>query len=157
MAEKIPKSGQPLGPELVLTRVIDAPRNLVFQAWTDAEHLKRWQGAPRGFTVTVEEMDIRTGGQFRICMHSPESGDHRIVGTYREVTPPERLIFTHRWLDAAGKALPETLVTINFKDCGGKTELTLRQTGFVSVESRDGHALGWNSQLDQFTEYLARI
>ena len=157
MAEKILQSVEKPEPELVVTRLIDAPRSLVYQAWTDPEHLKHWQGAPRGFTVSVEESDVRPGGQFRLCMHSPELGDHRLQGTYREVIPPERLVFTHCWLNVDGKSGKETLVTIVFKDCDGKTELTLRQTGFKSVESRDGHEQGWASTLDRFKEYVATL
>ena len=140
---------------LVITRVFDAPPSLVFQAWTDPEHLKHWQGAPRGFHVTVEKKDLRTGGSFRICMHSSEFGDKRLQGRYKEVVPPERLVFTHCWLDERGKAGQETLVTILFRDCNGKTELTLTQCGFISEASRDGHTTGWNSTLDRFEEYLA--
>lgn len=157
MAEKMQQSVEKQEPELLITRLIDAPRSLVYQAWTDPEHLKHWQGAPRGFTVTVEKRDFRPGGEFRICMHSPELGDHRLQGTYHEVIPSERLVFTHCWLDADGNAGHETLVTMVFKDCGGKTELTLRQTGFKSVESRDGHAKGWAGMLDRLAEYIESL
>jgi uncharacterized protein YndB with AHSA1/START domain len=88
-------------------------------------------------------------------MRSPEGVDHWLQGVYREVVKPERLVFTHCWLDADGKPGQETLVTITFTERGEKTELTLRQTGFRSVESRDGHKLGWTSQLDGLAEYLA--
>jgi len=143
--------------ELVLTRVFDAPRELVFDAWTKAEHLQQWQGAPRGFTVTAQESDIRPGGGFRICMRSPEGVDHWLQGSYREITRPGRLVFTHAWLDAAGKPSQETSVTITFVERGKKTELTLRQTGFKSVEARDGHRMGWTSALEALADYLAEI
>ncbi len=90
-------------------------------------------------------------------MQSPEFGVKRLQGVYREVQPPQRLVFTHCWLDDDGNLGKETLVTISFKACGDKTELTLRQTGFKSCESRDGHAVGWNSTLDRFEEYLATL
>ena len=89
--------------DLVITRVFDAPRELVFDAWTKGEHLQQWQGAPRGFTVTTEKSDIRPGGGFRICMRSPDGVEHRLEGSYREIVRPERLVFTHTLLDAAGK------------------------------------------------------
>ncbi len=82
-------------PELVITRVFDAPRELVFECWTEPEHLQHWQGAPRGFTVTSYESDIRPGGFFRICMRSPEGVDSWLEGGYREIVKPERLVFTH--------------------------------------------------------------
>ena len=142
--------------ELVITRVFDAPRELVFDAWTKAEHLKRWQGAPRGFTVTTEESEIRPGGGFRICMRSPEGVDHWLRGSYREILRPERLVFSHAWLDAAGKPSQETLVTVTFVERGKKTEMTLRQSGFKSIESRDGNRMGWTSAFDVLSEYLGK-
>ena len=139
---------------LVMTRTFDAPRALVFEAWTERQHLERWQGAPQGFTVTVEQSDIRPGGAFRICIRSPEGVDHWLQGVYREVVAPERLVFTHTWLDAERKPTTETLVTITFAERGGKTELTLRQSGFKSEESRAGHEGGWASTFDRLAEYL---
>ena len=137
-----------------MTRTFDAPRALVFEAWTERQHLERWQGAPQGFTVTTEQVDIRPGGAFRICMRSPEGVDHWLQGVYREVVAPERLVFTHTWLDAERKPTTETLVTITFAERGGKTELTLRQSGFKSEESRAGHEGGWASTFDRLAEYL---
>jgi uncharacterized protein YndB with AHSA1/START domain len=141
--------------ELVIARVFDAPRELVFECWTQAEHLQHWQGAPRGFTVTTQESDIRPGGSFRICMRSPEGVERWLEGGYCEIVKPERLVFTHVWLDAEKKPGPETLVTVTLTERNGKTELTLRQTGFSAVESRDGHKFGWASALDVLSEYLA--
>jgi uncharacterized protein YndB with AHSA1/START domain len=143
--------------ELIITRLFDAPRELVFECWTNPEHLQHWQGAPRGFTVTSQESDIRPGGYFRICMRSPDGVDHWLEGGYREILKPERLVFTHVWLDANRKPGKETLVTITLAERGGKTELTLRQTGFPSVESRDGHKYGWTSALDVLADYLAEV
>jgi uncharacterized protein YndB with AHSA1/START domain len=142
-------------PTLVITRVFDAPRSLVFDAWTKREHLQHWQGAPRGFTVTTDQTDIREGGVYRICMRSPEGVDHWLQVIYREVVAPERLVFSHVWLDAEGKPGKETLVTITFAESGRKTVLTLQQTGFKSVEARDGHKGGWTSALDRLAEHLA--
>lgn len=150
-------AGSPASAELdlVITRVFDAPRDLVFSCWTEREHLEHWEGAPQGFTVTTVEMDLRPGGRYRLCMRSAEGVDHWLQGVYREVVAPDRLVFTHAWLDAAGKPGKDTLVTITFTSRGNKTELTLCQTGFSSTESRDGHNQGWSSTLDRFAEYLA--
>jgi uncharacterized protein YndB with AHSA1/START domain len=82
--------------------------------------------------------------------------DHWLQGVYRESVEPERLVFTHAWLDAEGNPSQETLVTITLAERGSKSELTLRQTGFKSVESRDGHNQGWNSALDRLGDYLAK-
>ena len=141
--------------ELEITRVFDVPSRSLFEAWTGPEHLKHWQGAPLGFTTTSNEVELRPGGKFRICMRSPEGVDHWLQGVYREVVPLQRLSFTHAWLDAKGKPGNETLVTITFAGRGEKSEVTLRQTGFPSVQERDGHKLGWNSTLDRLAGYLA--
>ena len=147
----------PAEQELVITRLLDAPRDLVFKAWTESDHLEKWQNAPQGLTATVHKSDIRKGGGFLICMRSPEGAEHWLQGEYREVVPPERLVFTHTWLSADGKPGPETLVTITFIDRGSQTELALRQTGFKSVESRDGHRGGWISTFDRLAEYLKAV
>jgi uncharacterized protein YndB with AHSA1/START domain len=141
--------------ELELKRVFDVSPCLLFAAWTGEEHLKHWQGAPQGFTTASHEVDLRPGGSFRICMRSSDGADHWLEGVYREVRPPDRLAFTHAWLDAKGKPGNETLVTITFAGGCNKSELTLHQTGFPSLQSRDDHKLGWNSTLDRLGEYLA--
>lgn len=143
--------------ELVMTRILDAPRTLVFAAFTERKHLERWQGAPEGMTVTVEESNIRPGGRYRICMHAPDGAEHWLEGVYREVVPPERLVFTHSWLDAQKRPTIETLVTITFAEHGGKTELTLRQTGLASAASRTGHEQGWGSTFNRLQDYLETL
>ncbi len=147
---------KPAPPTLAITRVFNAPRSVVFAAWTKPEQLQHWQAAPRGFTVTAEQTDIRPGGVNRICMRSPEGIDHRLQTVYREIVEPERLVFTHTWLDADGKPGKETLVTITFADKAGKTELALQQTGFASAQARDGHKAGWASALDGLADYLEK-
>ncbi|HKV91929.1 MAG TPA: SRPBCC domain-containing protein [Candidatus Angelobacter sp.] len=143
--------------EMTITRTLNAPRDLAFSAWTEPEHLERWQNAPRGFTVTTHEVDFRVGGNYRICMRSPEGTDYWLQGVYREIKKPERLVFTYAWLDAQGKPGKETLVTITFADRGNKTEFTLHQSGFASAGSRDGHHDGWSSSIGRFVEYLATL
>ena len=140
--------------ELVITRVFDAPRPLVFKAWTEPERLVRWWG-PEGFTLPSCEMDLRPGGAFRFLMRSPEGNDHRLQGVYREIAEPERLVFTSAWVDADGKPGHETLVTVTFAEHGAKTTLTLHQAVFESVESRDGHEAGWTECLDRLAALLA--
>jgi len=141
-------------PELVITRIFDAPRSLVFKAWTEPEHLVHWS-APRGFTMTHCEGDLRPGGAWRACMRSPERGDLWLGGVYREIVAPELLVFTHAWDDENGKRGHETLVTVTLADHAGKTKLTFRQAFFESVASRDGHQGGWTQCFDLLAEYLA--
>lgn len=142
--------------ELYISRHFDAPRELVFEAWTKPEHLNRWC-CPTGFTIPVSEGDIRTGGHFRTCMRSPEGEDNWLSGTYREVAAPERIVFTHAWHDENGKPGHETVVTVIFKEEGGKTRLTLHQAFFASKASRDGHEGGWKQTLDNLASYLPTI
>ncbi len=142
------------GNELVITRVFDAPRSLVFSAWTQPEHLAHWSG-PKGFTTPHHEMDLRPGGRYRACLRSPEGEDHWVQGEYLEVVPPERLSMTHAWEDASGKPGPVSTVTVTFTAQGDKTLMTFRQAPFESVSSRDGHEAGWSSSFDSLQDYLA--
>ena len=140
--------------ELVITRIIDAPRHLVFQAWTEPDRVMRWWG-PQGFVTTYSDMDIRPGGAFRVCMRSPEGTEHWKQGIYREVVAPERLVFTFAWEDAEGKPGHQTLVTVTFAERGDRTELMLHQAVFETVETCNDHRRGWTSTLERFAEYLA--
>ncbi|HKD79859.1 MAG TPA: SRPBCC domain-containing protein [Candidatus Angelobacter sp.] len=143
--------------EMTITRTLNIPSDLAFSVWNEPKHLKHWENAPKGFTVTTNEVDFRPGGSFRICMRSPEGTDHWLQGVYREIKKPERLVFTHTWLDPQGRPGKESLVTITFADRGNQTELTLHQSGFQSVAERDGHVDGWNSSIDRLVEYLATL
>ncbi len=140
--------------EFVITRIFDASRERVFNAWIDPEILKQWS-APRGFTITHGSGELRPGGAWRCCMHSPEGADLWLGGIYREIVLPERLVFTHAWDDKDRKPGKETLVTVSFADLRGKTSLTFHQQGFESRESRDGHQAGWNECFDRLAEILA--
>ena len=141
---------------LVLSRVFDAPRVLVYKAWTEPEHLARWWG-PRGFTLITYKADVRVGGSYRFGMRSPENTEHWAHGIYREVVPPERLVMTHAWEYPDGKPKHETIMTLTFVEQGEKTKLTLKQTLFESVNARDLHRGGWSSTLDMLGEYLAKL
>ncbi|HJU28450.1 MAG TPA: SRPBCC domain-containing protein [Candidatus Binataceae bacterium] len=141
--------------ELVITRVFDAPRDLVWRAWTEPERMAQWFG-PRGFTSAIERSDLRPGGAYRIYMRGPERDDHWMQGVFREVVPPHRLVMAGSWADALGKPTgAETLLSIVLEEQGAKTKLTLHQTGFESVTSRDQHNHGWNSSFDCLGDYLA--
>ncbi len=142
--------------ELTITRVFDAPRSLVFKAWTAPEHLARWWG-PKGFTTLSCAMDVRPGGAWFRRMRSPEGSEHTKRGVYREIVEPERLVFTYADEDADGRLGPETLVTVTFEEHGAKTRLTLRQVGFESAGSRDAHEGGWTSCLERLADYLAGL
>jgi uncharacterized protein YndB with AHSA1/START domain len=144
--------------ELVLTRLFDAPRELVFRCWTDPADLVRWWG-PTGFAAASVSVDATEGGAWRICIRNPEDGtEYRASGVYLAVVPPERLVFSFAWDDQDGDQIREdTLVTIDLADRDGKTEMTFHQTGFLTVASRDGHAGGWREGFDDLHNYLGSI
>ena len=140
--------------ELVITRIFEAPRQLVFKMWTEPEHLVRWWG-PRGFTTISGRMDVRPGGAWSRLMRAPNGTVIRKHGIYREIVAPDRLVLTYVTDDLAGNPGPETLVTVTLADLDGKTRLTLHQTGFESVLAREAHHGGWISCLDRFAEHLS--
>jgi uncharacterized protein YndB with AHSA1/START domain len=142
--------------ELVITRTFDAPRERVWQAWTDANQMKQWS-APRGFTIPMSEGDLRVGGAWRAMMVSPEGKELKLGGVYREIVRPERLVFTHAWDDPTGKPGPETVCSVTLVARGNKTEMTFRQTGFASKEERDGHNDGWSQCFDRLAELLSPV
>jgi len=145
---------EPADRVLKITRIFDAPRSLVFKAWTESEHIARWWG-PRGFKSDVIKNDLRPGGAYRIHMLGPD-GDHWTQGIYREVLPPERLVMVGSWADAQGNPTrPETTLTLLFEDLGGKRRLTMQNAVFESVTARDLHQGGWTSALDCLAEFLA--
>ena len=142
------------GRELVIARVFDAPRRLVFKMWTEPEHLARWWG-PRGFTTISAGMEIRPGGTWSRTMRAPDGSLIRKHGIYREIVVPERLVFTYVTDDPEGNPGPETLVRVTFTDLGASTGLTLYQAAFHSVAACDDHRSGWTSALERFAAYLA--
>jgi uncharacterized protein YndB with AHSA1/START domain len=141
--------------ELVITRVIDAPRSLVFKAWTQPEHIARWWG-PQDFTTIYCEMDIRVGGAYRFGMRSPQGTERWKRGVYREIVEPERIVFTFTWENPADDVPHhELLTTVTLDEVGAKTRLTLRQGPFTAARHRDSHGSGWTSTFERFAEYLA--
>ncbi len=139
--------------ELVINRTFDAPRDLVWKMWT--ERMGEWS-APKGFTMPVSEADLRPGGAWRACMKTPEGKALWLGGVYRELAPPERLVFTHAWDRPDGKPGPDTLVTVTLTERANRTEMNFRQTGFDSVADRDGHDGGWTECFDILDEILAK-
>ena len=142
--------------DLTMTRVFDAPRALVFKAWTDPDHAMNWWG-PRHHPAVHIEMDVRPGGAWRHCLRSTETGkDLWHGGVFREVVAPERLVFTFAWEEEGERGL-ETVVTVTFVERDGKTRMTFHQTPFQSGGERDGHQGGWASTFDRLVEHLAQL
>lgn len=151
--------------ELVITRIIDAPRKLVWEAWTDPKHVQRWWG-PQGFTASVCKNEFRVGGSYLYCMRSPEGQDYWNTGVFREIIPFERLVYTDSFSDADGNIVSpthygmgsdfplETLITVTFEDLDGKTRLILQQMGIpVSIDSENAKQ-GWNEAFDKLADIL---
>ena len=134
MAGKTSLIVEPGKPTIVVTRVFDAPRQLVFDAWTKPEHLVRWWGM-NGSTLRVCEIDLRPGGAWRFVLRAADGNDYGFGGEYREIVPPERLVYTFRFDGAPGAEAIETLI---FVEKDGKTTFT-STTLHTSVENRDGH------------------
>src|SRR6185295_16943789 len=110
MAEKGAKNSaaaKSTGPEVVITRIFDAPRELVWKAWTEPERFMRWWG-PKDFTSPMCEIDLRVGGRFLWCMRWPDGRDNYSTGQYDEIVPPARLVFTESFSDAKGNVVPAT-------------------------------------------------
>lgn len=147
---------EPVERQLVVTRVFEAPRRLVFKLWVDPAHAARWW-APRDCELIACEMDVRPGGAWRRGMRTRDGGVVWKQGVYREVVEPERLVFTYADEDADGVPGQETLVTVTFAEEGGKTRLTLHQALFDTAERCAGHHYGWTSALEGLADYLASI
>lgn len=140
-------------PALEIKRMFDAPRELVFKAWTEPDRMTHWLG-PKDFVVTSCRLDPIPGGLYRACIQSPEGREHWMSGEYHEVIEPHRLVFSFAWDDENGVRGHETLVSVSLRDVGGKTELTFRQAIFPSVDSRDSHHSGWSECFDRLADYL---
>lgn len=139
---------------LTITRSFDAPRALVWKAWTDPEHFFKWWG-PRHHPAVDVDLDVRVGGRWRHCLRSTVTGDELWHGgVFREVTPPERLVFTFTWEEEGDRGV-ETIVTVTFVERDGTTVMTLHQTPFQSDYQRDDHDGGWNSSFDRLADQLA--
>jgi uncharacterized protein YndB with AHSA1/START domain len=144
---------------IVGVREFDAPRELVFEAWTDPEHLAQWWG-PDGFTTTTSAFDMRPGGVWRFVMHGPDGRDYENRITFDEVVKPERLVYHHGGGDDVEPVQFRTTVT--FEDIGGRTRLTMRGV-FPSSAERDrvireyGADKGLVQTLTRLGEYVAKM
>jgi uncharacterized protein YndB with AHSA1/START domain len=144
------------GQELVITRTFNAPRELVFKAWTDPRRAMNWWG-PWDYPATHLEMNVRPGGVWRGCLRSNETGKELWQGgVFREIKVPGRIVFTFAWEEEGERGL-ETLVTVTFTEQDGKTLMIFRQSPFQSVKERDGHQGGWTSTFDRLDAYLAKF
>lgn len=145
--------------ELIITRLINASRELVWKAWTDPKHVMHWWG-PNGFTNTIHEMNVKPGGVWRFMMHGPDGTDFPNKIIFNEVVKPERLVYTHSSEDENDPNVFQTTVT--FEDQNGKTNLIMRAI-FATAEERNrvvkeyGAREGGNQTLTKLEQYLAKM
>lgn len=142
------------GHTLVMHRTFDAPRLLVWKAWTEAEHLLRWI-CPADFKVLFAENDLRPGGRWRSGMRSPDGEDFIHCGEYLEIEKPARLVFTHRWERNRLEPQANTKITVILNERDGRTEMIFIHAGLATVDSALSHKHGWTGAFDKLAEYLA--
>lgn len=154
---------------VVVERLLDAPRELVWRTWTECEHFMRWYG-PKNMSTHVCEIDFRVGGRHLYGMRSPDGWEYYTTGVYQEIVPIERFVTTNVLSDAEGNNVPpshygmpedapaETTVIVTLEEVdGGKTKLAVRQIGWTDESIAQGAAGGWSEALDKLEEVLADI
>ena len=147
---------------LVVRRMLKAPLELAFEAWTSAEHIQQWMRPEPGMTIPFATMDLRVGGKFRIQMKMENGEFFTAAGEFREVTAPTRLVYTWDWeKDGSGEEFGEvegkpTLVTVEFAKRGDQTELVLTHSRFATIETRDSHARGWARIAESFAAFVEK-
>jgi uncharacterized protein YndB with AHSA1/START domain len=151
--------------ELTLKRTFNAPRELVFKAWTDPKLISKWW-SPNEFTIPTCEVDARTGGKLLIVMHGPKGSDFDIdlpmTGIFQEFIPPSRLVFTSNALqDEKGDPQLMTLCTVTFSEVGGKTEMTLHlvllKSNPASEAAWAGAEMGWSQSFDKLAALQIKV
>lgn len=145
--------GSPADTTLRIERTLAAPRETVWAAWTRPEALSRWFGPTPEYTCVAHELDVRPGGTYRVELCHSGGNRHVVTGTYREVSAPDRLVFSWRWEKNPERG--ESRVTVELHDEGGRTRLVLLHELFPGVEVRDGHRAGWEGGLDHLQAVLS--
>ena len=154
--------------DMVITRTFDAPRELVFKAFTEPERLVQWWG-PKNFTTPHCTIDLRVGGKYHYCMRSPDGDDFWGIGTFQEIVEPERLVYIDSFSDADGNVVSparygmegwplETKVIMTFEEAGeGKTKFTLTCPDMPTGKGVDMAETGWGESFDCLVDYLSNV
>jgi uncharacterized protein YndB with AHSA1/START domain len=169
-----PSMSQTISPDFVISRVFDAPRDLVWKAFTEPERMKQWWG-PKGFKVIASKMDLRPGGSYHYGMQAPNGTAMWGKFVFREIVPPERMVFINSFSDEAGGTTRhplhmswplEMLSIFTFEEQpGGKTKLTIRWSPHNATEEErktfdaghDSMRMGWGGTMEQLEAYLAKV
>jgi uncharacterized protein YndB with AHSA1/START domain len=138
---------------LEIKRVIKAPRDRVYAAWTDPVQLRQWFG-PENVQTRNLVADVRMGGKFQWDLTNPEGEEMTVAGEYRELQPGRKVVFTWKWQDDEDWERHESIVTVEFSDCDGGTEVRLTHESLPSKESRDRHSEGWASLLKKLEKFV---
>ncbi len=139
---------------LQIRRTYRASRERIFRAWTESEQLRKWFAVAEGFTIPIAEVDLIVGGKYRLGMQPPgEDGILIVGGVYRQILPPEKLVFTWRW-ETPNADEPETLVTVEFRERDNVTEVVLRHELFTNDDAREKHRQGWEGCLNQLERLI---
>lgn len=141
-----------VAPDLNITRILDAPRSLVFEVWSKREHFVRWWG-PNGFTIPSCEMDFRPGGKFRYIMRGPDGTDYPSDSEFVEIVEPERIVTRGTIMDDPAQVIT---TTVSFIEQDGKTKLVVNQSYTFESAATAGAPIGWSQMLDRLADYLAR-
>jgi uncharacterized protein YndB with AHSA1/START domain len=158
------------GNELIITRIFNAPRELMWKAWTNQDMFMQWWG-PKGFTSPISKIDLRVGGEYFNCMRSPDGQDFCSKGIYREVVELERLVMTDSFADKEGNMVPasyyglspdfpkEMKIKVTFQEQEGKTKLILKHSNVESLNDTDLNDMqqGWNESFDKLDDVLAKV
>ena len=144
----------------IITRVFDLPCKSVWKAWTDPDYFMRWWG-PKDFTSPFCKLDLRVDGKYLCCMRSKKGQDFWSTGTYNEIVPLKRIVYTDGFADEKGNAVPashyempgddwpmELTVTITFEDLGNNTRMTLKHIGLPAGQIKELCSTGWNDSFD---------
>lgn len=153
----VPTGAPPYRRSIVLTRTFDAPRALMWKMWTDPVHLAQWFG-PQLFINHTVSVELRVGGAMKLTMRGPQGSEHPMIAVFREITAPERLVFTNNAVDERGGLLLEGMTTVSFAEVGGKTKVTLETTATGTAEITKfmlgGMKDGWTQSFDKLAAYL---
>jgi uncharacterized protein YndB with AHSA1/START domain len=147
--------------QVVIMREFDAPRALVFEAWSKAEHLKQWFG-PKGFDIPACAIDFRPGGALSLCMRAPDGEEFWSKGTFREIVVPERIVLESALLDEAGRPRFEVRNIVSFTERDGKTLVIVTASVTklydpTAAGALDGMEQGWRETLDRLESYLVTV